>query len=65
MSSDAAHMVIPSTDPTHAAAAITRALADAGVTPDEVDYVNAHAAGTPVGEVAEAGAIRRALGAAT
>lgn len=65
MSSDGAHMVIPSTDPTHAAAAITRALADAGVAPDEVDYVNAHAAGTPVGDVAEAGAIRMAFGAAT
>jgi 3-oxoacyl-[acyl-carrier-protein] synthase II len=65
MSSDGAHMVIPSTDPTHAAAAITRALIDAGVAPDEVDYVNAHAAGTPVGDVAEAGAIRMALGAAT
>jgi 3-oxoacyl-[acyl-carrier-protein] synthase II len=65
MSSDAAHMVIPSTDPTHAAAAITRALSDAGVTPGELDYVNAHAAGTPVGDVAEAGAIRMALGQAT
>ena len=65
MSSDAAHMVIPSVDPTQAARAISAALADAGVRPDEVDYVNAHAAGTPVGDVAEAGAIRIALGDAT
>ncbi len=64
MSSDGAHMVIPSSDPVHAARAISAALADAGVAPDEVDYVNAHAAGTPVGDVAEAGAIRLALGAA-
>ncbi|MFM7206130.1 MAG: beta-ketoacyl-[acyl-carrier-protein] synthase family protein [Planctomycetaceae bacterium] len=65
MSSDGAHMVIPSSDPVNAARAITTALADAGVSPDEVDYVNAHAAGTPVGDVAEAGAIHLALGAAT
>lgn len=65
MSSDASHMVIPSSDPVHAARAITAALADAGVAPDEVDYVNAHAAGTPVGDVAEAGAIRLALGPST
>jgi len=64
-SSDAHHMVIPNADPVRAAAAITAALADAGVEPDDVDYVNAHAAGTPVGDVAEAGAIRMALGAAT
>jgi 3-oxoacyl-[acyl-carrier-protein] synthase II len=65
MSSDGAHMVIPSTDPVQAARAISAALADAGVGPAEVDYVNAHAAGTPVGDVAEAGAIRMALGDAT
>ncbi|MFM7108157.1 MAG: beta-ketoacyl-[acyl-carrier-protein] synthase family protein [Planctomycetaceae bacterium] len=63
MSSDGAHMVMPSSDPVHAARAITAALADAGVEPRDVDYVNAHAAGTPVGDVAEAGAIRLALGA--
>jgi 3-oxoacyl-[acyl-carrier-protein] synthase II len=62
MSSDATHMVIPSTDPTQAARAISAAMEDAGVRPDEIDYVNAHAAGTPVGDVAEAGAIRMALG---
>ncbi|MFM8735047.1 MAG: beta-ketoacyl-[acyl-carrier-protein] synthase family protein [Pirellulales bacterium] len=65
MSSDASHMVIPSSDPVHAARAIVAALADAGVAPEDVDYVNAHAAGTPVGDVAEAGAIRLALGPAT
>lgn len=64
MSSDGVHMVIPSADPVRAAAAIAAALADAGVAPHDVDYVNAHAAGTPVGDVAEAGAIRMALGAA-
>jgi len=64
VSSDAAHMVSPCSDPTQAARAITQALADAQVTADEIDYVNAHAAGTPVGDAAEAGAIRRALGSA-
>ena len=64
MSSDAAHMVAPCTDPTHATRAIAMALEDAAVAPHELDYVNAHAAGTPVGDAAEAAAIRLALGAA-
>jgi 3-oxoacyl-[acyl-carrier-protein] synthase II len=64
MSSDAAHMVTPCTDPTQAARAIALALADAGVAADEIDYVNAHAAGTPVGDAAEAAAIRLAFGEA-
>jgi len=64
MSSDGVHMVAPSTDPTQAARAISAALADAGVGPAEIDYFNAHAAGTPVGDVAEAGAIRLACGTA-
>jgi len=63
-SGDASHMVIPSSDPAQAARAIRLALADAGVEPHELDYVNAHAAGTPVGDVAEAAAIRLALGEA-
>lgn len=65
MSSDAAHMVTPCSDPTQAVRAISMALADARIAPEEVDYVNAHAAGTPVGDAAEAAAIRLALGAAT
>jgi len=64
MSSDAAHMVTPCSDSTQAARAITQALADAQITAEELDYINAHAAGTPVGDAAEAGAIRRALGSA-
>jgi 3-oxoacyl-[acyl-carrier-protein] synthase II len=60
--SDAAHMVIPSTDPRPASHAIQLALADAGVNPDELDYVNAHAAGTPVGDRAESNALQLALG---
>jgi 3-oxoacyl-[acyl-carrier-protein] synthase II len=61
MTSDASHMVSPCSDPAQASRAITQAIADAGLTPDSIDYVNAHAAGTPVGDAAEAAAIRRAL----
>ncbi|MFM8433940.1 MAG: beta-ketoacyl-[acyl-carrier-protein] synthase family protein [Planctomycetia bacterium] len=64
MSSDAHHMVAPCSDPTQAARAIGLALADAGIEPGDVDYVNAHAAGTPVGDAAEAGGIRLAFGTA-
>jgi 3-oxoacyl-[acyl-carrier-protein] synthase II len=64
MSSDAAHMVSTCSDSTQSARAITQALADAQVAADEIDYVNAHAAGTLVGDAAEAAAIRRALGGA-
>lgn len=63
-SSDAAHMVIPSAEPGPAARAVRNALNDAGVDPDQVDYVNAHAAGTPVGDQAEARVLQLALGAA-
>jgi 3-oxoacyl-[acyl-carrier-protein] synthase II len=60
--SDAYHPVIPSPDPASAAAAIRRALADARVDPEDLDYVNAHAPGTPVGDVLEANALRAVLG---
>jgi 3-oxoacyl-[acyl-carrier-protein] synthase II len=61
-SSDAYHHVIPSPDPTHAAAAMRRALADARVEPDSIDHVNAHATSTPVGDAAEAVVLRKVLG---
>ncbi len=52
-SSDAHNMVIPSPHPEPAVAAMRQALGDAGVNPEEVGYINAHATSTPVGDVAE------------
>jgi 3-oxoacyl-[acyl-carrier-protein] synthase II len=63
-SSDAHNMVIPSPDPEPATAAMRQALADAGVAPDQVDYVNAHATSTPVGDVAEARVLEAVFGEA-
>ena len=60
--SDAHHMVQPRADGTETARAATIALADAGVEADAIDYVNAHASSTPIGDVAEARAIALALG---
>ncbi len=63
LTNDAFHVISP--EPTGAAwaRAMTLALADGGVSADEVDAVSAHATGTPQGDVAETRAIRRALGA--
>ncbi len=60
--SDAFHMIIPSSDPAAAAAAIQAALNDAGVSPSEVDYINAHATSTPVGDKGEARALHSVFG---
>jgi 3-oxoacyl-[acyl-carrier-protein] synthase II len=60
--SDAHHMVQPRPDGRQAARAARLALADGRVRASEVDYVNAHASSTPLGDVAEALAIRTALG---
>jgi 3-oxoacyl-[acyl-carrier-protein] synthase II len=64
-SSNAFHMVIPSTDPGPAVAAMRHALAEAGTAPDEVDYVNAHATSTPAGDVAETKVLQEVFGPAT
>jgi 3-oxoacyl-[acyl-carrier-protein] synthase II len=61
-SSDAHHMVIPSPDPEPAIAAMRQALTDAGAAPEEVDYVNAHATSTPVGDTAEARVLAAVFG---
>jgi 3-oxoacyl-[acyl-carrier-protein] synthase II len=61
-SSDAHNMVIPSPDPEPAIAAMRQALADAQAGPADVDYVNAHATSTPVGDVAEARVLEAVLG---
>ena len=60
--SDAHHMVQPRADGREAARAIAIALADAGTSAAEIDYVNAHASSTPLGDIAEARAIASALG---
>jgi 3-oxoacyl-[acyl-carrier-protein] synthase II len=59
--SDAHHMVQPRADGREAARAIRLALDDAHVAPNEIDYVNAHASATPLGDIAEARAIATAL----
>jgi len=59
--SDAHHMVQPRADGREAARAVTVALADASVSGAEIDYVNAHASSTPLGDIAEARALALAL----
>jgi 3-oxoacyl-[acyl-carrier-protein] synthase II len=61
-SSDAHNMVIPSPHPEPATAAMRQALNDAGVSPEQVDYVNAHATSTPVGDVAETRVLKTVFG---
>ncbi len=63
-SSDAHNMVIPSPNPEPATAAVRQALADARVNPGEVDYLNAHATSTPVGDVAESRVLETVFGPA-
>jgi 3-oxoacyl-[acyl-carrier-protein] synthase II len=60
-SSDAYHMVQPRPDGSDAARAVGYALTDAGDGPESIDYVNAHASSTPLGDVAEARALELAL----
>ena len=60
--SDAHHMVQPRADGSEAGRAATIALADGDVSPDEIDWVSAHASSTPLGDIAEARALRLALG---
>ena len=59
---DAYHLTAPQPDGAPAARAIELALADAGVTPREVAYVNAHGTSTQLNDSAETAALKRALG---
>jgi 3-oxoacyl-[acyl-carrier-protein] synthase II len=56
--SEAYHMVIPREDGEEVATTIRLALADAGITPAQVDYINAHATSTTIGDAVEAKALR-------
>jgi 3-oxoacyl-[acyl-carrier-protein] synthase II len=62
MSGDASHLTEPDETGEPAGLAMTRALADAGIDPSEVDYVNAHGTATPLGDAMETQAIKRSLG---
>jgi 3-oxoacyl-[acyl-carrier-protein] synthase II len=64
-SSDAFHLVLPSNDSDPMCNAMRAAMADAQVESHEIDYVNAHAPGTPAGDRAESRALRQVLGDAT
>ena len=58
-SSDASHITQPDQQGTGAAKAMSEALADAGMAPDQVDYINAHGTSTPLGDKAETQAVKR------
>ena len=60
--SDASHPVQPEETGTAAAEAMKRALADAGVGPDRVDYINAHGTSTPLNDALETVAVKRLFG---
>jgi beta-ketoacyl ACP synthase len=62
VTSDGFHMVAPDPNGERAGHAMTRAIQLAGLTPSDIDHVNAHATGTQVGDLAESKAINNALG---
>jgi 3-oxoacyl-[acyl-carrier-protein] synthase II len=64
MSSDAYHMTSPSPGGDGAARCMKSAMADADLTPDQVDYINAHGTSTPAGDTGETQAIKAAFGPA-
>ncbi len=60
--SDADHITQPSENGEGAAAAMRLAIQDAKISPDQVDYINAHGTSTPLGDVAETIAMKRVFG---
>ncbi len=60
LSGDAHHMTEP--DPDGAARCIKMAIRDAGLNPEDIDYINAHGTSTPVGDKSETEAVKKTLG---
>jgi 3-oxoacyl-[acyl-carrier-protein] synthase II len=65
MSGDAYHITSPSEDGAGAISAMTNALNDASMNPENIDYINAHGTSTPLGDVAETLAVKQVFGADT
>ncbi len=64
MSTDAYHVTLPRPGGEGQAVAMELALADAGLAPSDIDYVNAHGTSTPANDATETAAIHRAFGSA-
>ena len=62
VSADAYHMTAPAEDGDGAFRCMRNALKDAGLNSDAVDYINAHGTSTPLGDIAETIAVKRAMG---
>jgi 3-oxoacyl-[acyl-carrier-protein] synthase II len=62
MSADAHHITAPCADGEGAARGMLNAMRNAGINPDQVDYINAHGTSTPLGDLAETVAVKRCFG---
>jgi 3-oxoacyl-[acyl-carrier-protein] synthase II len=62
MSSDAYHITLPPEDGRGARSCMVNAMRDAGLNPEDVDYINAHGTSTQAGDLAETLAVKGALG---
>src|SRR5262245_11093843 len=62
VSADASHITEPDPTGVNPARALKMAMADAGIAPQDVDYINAHATSTPIGDASETRVIKLAMG---
>jgi 3-oxoacyl-[acyl-carrier-protein] synthase II len=62
VSADAHHITAPCADGEGAARGMLNAMRNAGINPDQVDYINAHGTSTPLGDMAETIAVKRCFG---